>query len=300
MSPLSRYIRHVIEAAAAWTACIVFGLLPLDVASALGGWLGRCLGPILKGNHVALHNLALAMPELSPDERQKVVRDMWDNLGRVLAELPHLGRLDRAGQERIEITGADHAAEALARGKGVLFLSGHLGNWELSTLAARKQGADIAVVYRPPNNSLVEGLVRRMRRAGASWQIPKGSAGLRELVSILGKGGTVGLLVDQKVSAGIPVPFFGRPAWTAPAPAALALRFDCPIILARVERLNGARFRVTVLPPLDLPRTGDTAADVLAIMTRINATLEGWIRERPSQWLWLHRRWPESGKRNKG
>jgi KDO2-lipid IV(A) lauroyltransferase len=92
---------------------------------------------------------------------------------------------------------------------------------------------------------------------------------------------------------GIPVPFFGRPAMTAPALAQLALRFDCAIVPARVERLKGARFRLTVFPPLELPRTGNRHADTLAIMTRVNAILESWIRARPELWFWLHRRWPD-------
>jgi len=92
---------------------------------------------------------------------------------------------------------------------------------------------------------------------------------------------------------GIPIPFFGRPAMTAPALAEFALRFDCPVVPARVERLRGARFRITLYPPMDLPRTGDRRADVVAIMTKINAVIEEWVRERPDQWLWLHNRWPD-------
>jgi KDO2-lipid IV(A) lauroyltransferase len=101
------------------------------------------------------------------------------------------------------------------------------------------------------------------------------------------------VLVDQKMNDGIPVPFFGRPAMTAPAVAQLALRFDCAIIPARVERLKGARFRLTAFPPIEIAKTGNRQADTLAIMTRINAVVEGWIRERPDLWFWLHRRWPE-------
>jgi KDO2-lipid IV(A) lauroyltransferase len=101
------------------------------------------------------------------------------------------------------------------------------------------------------------------------------------------------MLVDQKMNDGIAVPFFGRDAMTAPAIAELALRYDCTVLPARVERLPGAKFHVTVFPPHPLPTSGDKAADVLALMTTINATLEGWIRERPGHWFWLHRRWPD-------
>ena len=101
------------------------------------------------------------------------------------------------------------------------------------------------------------------------------------------------MLADQKMNDGIPVPFFGRPAMTAPALAALALRFDCDVLPARAERLAGAHFRLTVFPPLPLPRTGDSHADAAALMAQVNAILETWIRDRPEQWFWVHQRWPD-------
>jgi KDO2-lipid IV(A) lauroyltransferase len=109
----------------------------------------------------------------------------------------------------------------------------------------------------------------------------------------LRRGGHVSLLADQKLNEGIAVPFFGRPAMTAPALALLALRFGCAILPARVERLRGTRFRLTLYPPLDMPRSGDRDGDVMTIMTAVNATLEAWISERPEQWFWVHSRWPD-------
>ena len=101
------------------------------------------------------------------------------------------------------------------------------------------------------------------------------------------------MLVDQKLNDGIAVPFFGRPAMTAPALALLALRFDCDVLPARVERLRGARFRLTVCPPLPLPHSGNQNADVAGLTAAVTAALEAWIRDRPEQWFWLHRRWPD-------
>ena len=123
--------------------------------------------------------------------------------------------------------------------------------------------------------------------------IPKGAIAARRAIAALRRGTNLGLLADQKMNDGIPVPFFGRLAMTAPALAILALRFDCDVLPLRVERLNGARFRVTVFPPLPLPRSGEPRADAAALMARVNAILEEWIRDRPEQWLWVHRRWPD-------
>ena len=106
-------------------------------------------------------------------------------------------------------------------------------------------------------------------------------------------GGHLGILPDQKMNDGIAVPFFGRDAMTAPALARLALRFDCPVVPLRAERTGGARFHIRFYPPLEIPNSGDRQADVLALMTEVNRIIEGWIIERPEQWLWLHRRWPD-------
>jgi KDO2-lipid IV(A) lauroyltransferase len=218
---------------------------------------------------------------------------MWDNLGRVAAEYPHLRaiRVFEPGG-RIETSGFEHVDRARATGRRMIFFSGHLANWEIAALAAGQYGIDIAQVYRAANNPLVDRLVARLR-GELGELIPKGALGSRRAVAALRRGGHLSMLVDQKLNDGIAVPFFGRPAMTAPALALLALHYDCDVLPARVERLGGARFRLTIHPPLPLPKSGDRAADAAALMTAVNRTLEGWIRERPEQWFWLHRRWPD-------
>ena len=139
---------------------------------------------------------------------------------------------------------------------------------------------------------VVDKIIAGFRRDDGEY-IPKGAVASRRAVAVLRRGGHLGLLADQKLNEGIPVPFFGRPAMTAPALALLALRFDCTVLPAQVERLHGARFRLTLHPPLELPKSGDRDADAAALMTAVNATLEGWVRERPEQWFWLHSRWPD-------
>ena len=123
--------------------------------------------------------------------------------------------------------------------------------------------------------------------------IPKGPTGARKLLKSLKAGKHLAMLVDQKMNDGIPVPFFGRDVMTAPALAELALRYDCPVVPARVVRLKGARFLLKVFPPLELIKTGNHQADVVANMAQVNALIEQWVRETPEQWLWLHNRWPD-------
>lgn len=282
------------EAAAARIAIGVFGALPLDRASALGGWLARKLGPRAGVSRIARRNLARAFPEHGAAEIDAIVRAMWDNLGRVVAEYPHLGDFDvYAPGGRVEVIGREHVDRLRDDGVGGIFIGAHLGNWEIAALGATQNGVPLIYIYRSANNPHVERLLLRLREPVGGRQFPKGPAGAKHLIRTLRENEHLGMLLDQKFNDGIAVPFFGRDAMTAPAVAELALRFRCPIVPARVERLEGARFRLTVHPPLALPDSGDRRADVAETMRRINALFEDWIRERPEQWLWVHRRWPD-------
>ncbi len=292
--PLARRAAWLIEAAAARIAIAIFGALPLDRASALGGWLARKIGPRAGVSRIARRNLARAFPERSAAEIEAILRAMWDNLGRVVAEYPHLGDFELDGpRRRVEVVGREHVERLRDDGIGGIFVSAHLGNWEIASLGATRNGLPLTHIYRSANNPHVERILRRLRAPIGGRHFPKGAAGAKHLIRALRAGEHLGMLVDQKFNDGIPVPFFGRDAMTAPAAAELALRFRCPIVPARVERLEGARFRVTVHPPLELPDSGDRHADAAEIMRRINALFESWIRERPEQWLWVHRRWPD-------
>lgn len=293
MTPPSRptRARHWFEAAPVWILFVVLGLLPVDLASWLGGAIARAIGPFLPVSKVARENLSRAFPSLPKAEVAAVVRGVWDNLGRTAAEYPHLRRL---AAERVEIHGAEHLASLRDDDRPGVCFSGHLANWELLPLVAARVGVPLTNVYRPSNNPLIDRLLARARGAGEGRLVPKGSGGARALLAALKEGEHLGMLVDQKMNDGIPVPFFGRPAFTAPAAAELALRFACPLLGGKIERLGGARFRLVIEPPLFAEPSGDRARDALELMTRVNRTLERWIADRPAEWLWLHRRWPKN------
>jgi Kdo2-lipid IVA lauroyltransferase/acyltransferase len=292
--PINRYLIHPIEAAAAIVAYSVCRALPLDWASALGGWLARTVGPRLPVSGRAVRNLSNAFPEKSPAEIRAIVRAMWDNLGRVAAEYPHLSEIDVYDPNgRVETTGGEYVDQLREDGAAGIFFSGHIANWEIVSLGATQRGVPLDRVYRQANNRLVEWLYQHGRAAVEGALIPKGPAGARLLLKSLKDGKHLGMLVDQKMNDGIPAPFFGRDVMTAPALAELALRFDCPVVPARVVRVKGARFRLEIGPPLTLIRTGDHKTDVAANMAQVNALIEKWVRDAPEQWLWLHNRWPD-------
>ncbi|MGE3712958.1 MAG: lauroyl acyltransferase [Alphaproteobacteria bacterium] len=262
-------------------------LLSLDAASALGGWLGRRIGPRLKAHRTAQQNLARFLPERSPDERNVILQNMWDNLGRVAAELAH--HHNPVLTRRIEIIGGEYMPKP---GAPVFFFSGHVGNWELLAYVAYAHGVPITSVYRKSNNPYVDDMIADIRSTWARNMFPKGPAGAVKMARAIKNGEAIAMLVDQKMNDGIPVPFFGIHAMTAPALAQLALRYDLPIIPARVVRTSGAHFRSFTYPPLDIERTGNIERDAEKIMCTVNAILESWIREHPEQWFWVHQRWP--------
>ncbi|MFN3076712.1 MAG: lipid A biosynthesis lauroyl acyltransferase [Alphaproteobacteria bacterium] len=292
-STFRRYVQYPLEAAAAAVIYGFFRLLPLDAASATGGWLFRVVGPRLGLSRIAYHNLERAFPEKTPAELRAIVVGMWDNLGRVLGEYAHIEQFDFVNGEKIRIEGVENIALLRDDGLPGILFTAHLANWELAHFAMSYHGLPLAVVYRAANNPLVEWLIRRGRGSGSGELVPKGTQGARRLMETLRKGGHLGMLLDQKMNDGIPVPFFGRDAMTATAVAQFVYRYRCPLVPVRVERLEGTRFRITVMPPMELPDTGDHHADVFETLRRINELYESWIRERPEQWLWVHRRWPD-------
>jgi KDO2-lipid IV(A) lauroyltransferase len=271
----------------------LFGALPLDRASAVGGWLTRQIGPWLPVHRIAERNLRRALPELGEADVRRTLAAMWDNLGRITGEYPHLAAL-AADEERVQIVDHSGVRAALDKGKaGGILISAHYGNWELCPVPALRIGLPLSVFHRALNNPFSDAVIQELRRPLVTGRfLPKGRKGALAAMSLLKGRQFVGLLVDQKQNDGIPVEFFGREAMTTPAPAVFHQHFRAPVAAARVERLKGARFRIIVqsVPMVD---TGDRVADVATNTRRINALFEDWIRARPDLWFWPHRRWPD-------
>ncbi len=283
-------LRHRVETIFLHILFAAFRVMPLDASSAAGGWIGRTIGPRLPSTKKAHANLRLALPEKSDDEYRKIVTGMWDNLGRVMAEYPHL---EKIGRERTEIVNAARL-QAMNRDElpGIVF-SGHLANWEVIMSGTLYQAAlPLDAIYRVPNNPGAAKLLDRTRtlnhRLGS---IPKSRGGTRALIQSMQQGRHIVMLIDQKYNEGIAVPFFGRPAMTSTAFVQLCQKFHCPLIPLRMERLQGARFRITAHEPMMLFDEEGKALPPETVIARTHEYLEEWIRERPEQWLWIHRRW---------
>ena len=287
-------LRYVFEALGFAVAIAVFRLLSVDAASNLGGFLGRGLGPRLPVSARARRNLRLVFPDMGAAEIERIVRGMWDNLGRVAAEYPHLLRITEVESGRVPWVDMDPVLTLRDKSKAGIIAAAHLANWEVLVGAAAQRGIDTTGVVREPNNPLVRPLIDRLRGAAGGERTPKGATGAKKAIEVLRSDRVLGLLFDQKMNNGIPVPFFGIEAMTTTAPAQLALRFGCPLVAVRMERIGPGRFRMTAQGPLTPPGTGNRQEDVARLTAELNRILEGWIRAKPEDWLWLHRRWPEA------
>lgn len=292
--PLKTRLRYAAEAAGFFAMMRLFRLLGLDGGSAFGGFLGRTVYFHLAPVRRARESLKLAFPQKSGAEIEKIVRAMCDNLGRAIGEYPNLDKISISGPDpRISVSGAEFPAAVAAAHQRLIFFSGHLANWEMMAIGSFQCGFPGGTVYRPPNNPLVDRWIAQQRaKCGSKELIAKGSQGVKRMFTFLRRNLPVYMLVDQKTNEGIAVPFFGRLAMTTPAPAALALKLDAALIPISLRRTAGARFHMQYHAPLTFERTGDHEADILALTTKINFEIERMVREEPSQWLWVHRRWP--------
>lgn len=263
-----------------------------------GAWAARRIGPRLREHRIGRQNLAHAFPEKSAEEIDALLLKVWENLGRFGGEFAHLDRVwdfDLAHPERSRIEIPDRTIAIFEKlmndGKGALVFSAHLANWELPALAAPAYGLESAVLFRRPNVAAIDTAVQDIRSVNMGEMISTGIDAPVRLAKALQRGLHVGMLVDQYYTKGVDVTFFGRTTRANPLLARLAQKVDCPIYGVRIVRLPGNRFRADVTDEVAPVRDANGAIDVQATTQKITTIIEGWIREYPEQWLWLHRRW---------
>jgi KDO2-lipid IV(A) lauroyltransferase len=290
-------VHAVLGAVAVAVLRVVRRFDPLKTAN-FGARSARLVGPLLREHRVGRNNLRAAFPEKTAEEIDAILTKVWENLGRVGGEFAHLDRVwdfDPAHPElsRIEIADTTHAIfeKLLSDNKPALVFSAHLGNWELPALAPPAYGMQSAVLYRRPNIAAVDRAVQDIRSVNMGQMIPTSLDAPLRLAEALQRGLHVGMLVDQHYSKGVDVTFFGRPAKANPLLARLARQVECPIHGTRIIRLPNDRFRAEITEEVEPVRDASGAVDVQGTTQRITSIIEGWIREYPDQWLWLHRRW---------
>ena len=262
------------------------------------GRVARVIGPLLPEQRIGRANLIAAFPEKSTEEIESILDGVWDNLGRVGAEFAHLDHIwdhDEYHPEscRVELAPGtrDLFHQLRLDGKPALIFASHLANWELPAVAAVAHGLDAAVLYRKPNSASADRIIQKMRQVKMGTLIPSGRNAPLKLAEALQRGQHVAMLIDQYLTNGVEVTFFGRKTTANPMLARLARHVECPIHGVRIIRLPGYRFRAELSNEVQPVRDASGKIDIQGTMQAVTNVVESWVREHPEQWLWLHRRW---------
>ncbi len=296
---ISRAVKSVVDAVAGWTAVLLLaGIHRCDrvFVSNLAGALMRTVGPWLREHRIGRDNLRAAFPEKSDAEIEIILRGVWDNLGRVGAEIAHLDHIcsgDPWNRTYIDYTPC--SVERFLRlrddGRPALIFAAHLANWELPAVIAASDGLDSTVLYRRPNLGAIADAVIALRKGMMGEMVASSMGAPVTLARALEQGRHVGMLVDQHYGRGVEVTFFGRKSMANPLIAMLAREIECPIHGTRVIRLPGNRFAGEISEAVEPVRDPQGRIDVRGTMQAITDVVETWVREHPEQWLWVHRRW---------
>jgi len=270
---------------------------PIKTAD-LFGRIAQRIGPRLREEKIGRANLTAAFPEKSPQEIDAIMAGVWDNLGRVGAEFAHIDRIwdyveAHPEKSRIELSERTYELFHQLRldGKPALIFASHLANWEMPALAAVAHGLDTAILYRRPNIASADRIIQEMRQVKMGTLIPAGREAPLRLADALRNGQHVAMLVDQWWSNGVEVTFFGRKTRANPTLARLLRQVECPVHGVRIIRLPGHRFRAELSEEVKPVRDAKGEIDIQGTMQAVTSVIEGWVREYPEQWLWLHRRW---------
>ena len=288
-------MRYRLEYALAWLLIRGISILPRPVARAAGIGLGQ-LVYLLHGKlrRVGMRNLQLAFPNKSAHERRRILRGEFTSLGRQLAEVCLFPSYTRENVTKIVVyDGFENFERAEARGKGVIYLTAHLGGWELSAFSHSIQGHPLHVVMRSMDNPFLDRFITHLRTMHGNRAVDKDNF-VRGLLSAMKAGETVGILMDTNMTPpqGVFVDFFGIPACTASGLARIALRTDAAVVPGfTIWDRKLRKYRLRFDPALALIRTGDEEADIVANTALFTKVIEQYVRRYPDQWLWVHRRW---------
>ena len=288
-------MRHRLEYALVWPVVKILGALPRPLARALGLLLAGAVYHLHRRlRKVGLRNLEIACPEMSASERRKIVRGVFVSLGRQVAEFCQFPSYTRDNVSQVAVyEGFENFDAAQRCGKGVLFLTAHLGGWEVGSFVHSIHGHAMRIVVRALDNPYLDRMVDRYRTLHGNSTFEKQDFA-RGLIAAMRAGETVGLLMDQNMTppAGVFVDFFDVPACTASGLARVALRTDASVVPAFTIWDDVRRkFRITFAPRLILPKTGDDERDVVSATQLFTSVIEEYVRKFPDQWLWVHRRW---------
>ena len=267
----------------------LFKILGLKFSSALGGKIFEIIGPLFRSKKLIHSNIKKAFPDINLKKLNQMTKLMWNNYGRVFAEYMFIKdfRLDKSGST-IKIEGQEILDKIRTEGKPVVFVSGHLSNFELMAMHIEKSGIKLSAIYRPLNNIFLNRIMERIRKKYiCKNQIKKGVGGMKKLISLKKNNYSTALMIDQRVTQGIASNFFNQKALTTTVPAQLVKKYKIPVVPIFIERINDINFNIVVKKPINF----DDKKSIGDITDKLNYVLEQMIIYKPEQWIWSHNRW---------
>ena len=267
----------------------IFKILGLNISSSLGGKLFEKIGPLFRSKKLIHSNLKKAFPDMSLEHLNGITKMMWNNYGRVFAEYMFIKefREDRSNKNII-IEGQEILEDIKKKNRSVVFISGHLSNFELMAMHIEKSGIKLSAIYRPLNNIFLNKIMERIRKKYiCKYQIKKGIGGMKKLIHLKKLNYSTALMIDQRVSQGIRSDFFNQKALTTTIPAQLVKKFKIPIVPIFIERINNINFKIVIKNPIIF----DNEETTKTITDKLNLVLEKMISYKPELWIWSHNRW---------
>ena len=289
-----KIIRYFLEFVIVIIFFLIFKIIGLKLSSDLGEIIGKYFGPLFRKKTIAKKNILIAFPNFNEKSINEMIERMWKNIGRIFGEYIHINKfsiIDNS-KKKIVFTNRDDAEILKKNNKPIVFFSGHFANFELMAKCLQELGFDIGAIYRPLNNIFLNPIMEFIRKKYiCPIQIEKGSNGTKKLIKHISNNNPLALMVDQRLSSSIRVPFFDQPATTTITPAQLAIKYDALLVPVFLKRLEKTNFEFFIEEPLITNRTNDYDKDIFNITQIMNIKIEEFIKRDPAHWLWSHDRW---------
>ena len=268
----------------------IFKLIGLKYSSIFSGRFFTLIGPLFRSKNICHKNLSKALPDLTENQRIKILKQMWSNYGKMFAEYMFIKNYRKSLRFSNHIIVENQKELELIKNesKPVIFISGHFNNFELMAMHIEKSGIDLAAIYRPLNNTFLNPIMENIRKKYiCKKQIKKGISGTKEMLKSFRNGTSLALMIDQRVSEGALSNFFNQKALTTTIPAQFVKRFDAKIVPVYIERLENNMFKLKICKPLKFKQSDNQEF----ITQSLNKSLEEMILKNPEQWIWTHNRW---------
>ena len=284
-----KYIKYFLQFILIIFSFLIFKILGPKISSYISGKIFEIIGPYFRSEKIIHSNIKKAFPEISLKDLNKLTNSMWNNYGRVFAEYVFIkdfrnGKLS----SKIRIDGEEIINEIKKSNQQVIFISGHLSNFELMAMYLDKSGISLSAIYRPLNNIFLNRIMESIRKKYiCKNQVKKGIGGLKELINLKKKNFSTALMIDQRVSEGIFSNLFNQKALTTTIPAQLVKKFNIPVIPIYIERIKDLEFKIIVHDPIQFSKDISTQS----ITDKLNLILQKMILKKPDQWIWSHNRW---------